>query len=185
MVPLFPGFCLDPSGHDPSGLGHGRLWPKPTLAKPTSTCVCVCLCVFVCVLVFTVSMWGFQGFGLVMLGPPFPGPPFPGPPFPALRLSCERPHQTGRGSHTTARELQTCTFQGPGASNTTKFNVKTPREGRKRTNFAVEEGKKKGEILGPHPSGPHPSNPLPHQLETHKKKPKQLTPKNQNLYIQP
>ena len=71
---------------------------KPTLAKPTSTCVCVCLCVFVCVCVcvcmcvyvcvcvclcvfvcvfvwrgcvgFTVSVWGFQGFGLVMFSAP-------------------------------------------------------------------------------------------------------------------
>ena len=43
-------------------------------------CLCVCLCVFVCVCVcvclcgvgvgFTVSVWGFQGFGLVMFGAP-------------------------------------------------------------------------------------------------------------------
>ena len=38
---------------------------------------------------FTVSVWGVQGFGLVMFGAPgtalprtVPGPPFPGPPFP-------------------------------------------------------------------------------------------------------
>ena len=110
--------------------GQNRLWPKPTLAKPTlakptlakptSTCVrvCVCVCVFVCVCLcvcvcvcvcvclcgvgvgFTVSVWGFQGFGLVMFGapgtalpdrpsrdrpsrdPPFLGPPSAGQPFP-------------------------------------------------------------------------------------------------------
>ena len=65
---------------------QNRLWPKPTLAKTEfdlfSVCVCVCLCVFVCV-GFTVSVWGFQSFCLVMFrapGPPFPGPPSPGPP---------------------------------------------------------------------------------------------------------
>ena len=31
--------------------GQNRLWPKPTLAKPTLTCVCVCLCLCVCVFV--------------------------------------------------------------------------------------------------------------------------------------
>ena len=40
----------------------------------------------------------------------------------ALGLSCETP-----GSLTTARELQTCTFQGPGASNTTKIPRKDPK----------------------------------------------------------
>ena len=43
---------------------------------------------------------------------------------------------------------QTCTFQGPGASNTTKFHEKTAI-------FFFGRGKK----LGSHPSGPHPSGP--------------------------
>ena len=78
--------------------GPNRLWPKPTLAKPSSTCVCVCLCVYVCVCVCVcvclcvcvcvcvccvawvlVSRFrcgvsrvgvGFKVFGLVMFGAP-------------------------------------------------------------------------------------------------------------------
>ncbi len=61
-----------------------------------------------------------------------------------------------RGSHTTARELQTCTFQGPGASNTTKIPRKRPKEREKRMKNCGGRGKKKREILGPHPSGPPP-----------------------------
>ena len=41
--------------------GQNRLWPKPTLAKPTLAkhfdCVCVCLCVFVCVCVCYVCVF--------------------------------------------------------------------------------------------------------------------------------
>ena len=33
-----------------------------------------------------------------------------------------------QGLHTTVRELQMCTFQGPGASNTTKIPRKDPQE---------------------------------------------------------
>ena len=81
-----------------------------------------------------------------------------------------------RGSHTTARELQTCTFERPGASNTTKIPREDPQRGKKRTNFAAGQGKKsakfgppplRGPTLrgppfpgsGPHPSGSHPSHP--------------------------
>ena len=66
------------------------------------------------------------------------------------------------GLHTTTRELRTCTFQGPGASNTTKIQRKDPQEMERRMKKAGEE-KKKREILGlpPHPSGPHPSGPHP------------------------
>ena len=80
-----------------------RLWPKPTLAKPTLTCVVCCVlyvCVFVCLCVFVwcvawvlVSRFHGVGFHVWVLvwscsvrtalpRPPFPGPPFPGPPFP-------------------------------------------------------------------------------------------------------
>ena len=47
-----------------------------------------------------------------------------------------------RGLHTTTRELQTCTFERPGASNTTKIQREDTQRGKKRTNFAAGEGKK-------------------------------------------
>ena len=75
------------------------------------------------------------------------------------------------GFHTTARELQTCTFEGPSPSNTTRED---PRERKKRAIMGAGEG---NEILGPthlrepnlraptssgpHPSGPHPVGPDP------------------------
>ena len=64
-----------------------------------------------------------------------------------------------RGSHTTARELQTCTFQGPGASNTTKIPRKDPQENERRKKTVAGEGKKKREILGPPPFGAPPFGP--------------------------
>ena len=61
-----------------------------------------------------------------------------------------------RGSHTTARELQTCTFHGPGASNTTKIPRKDPnRERRKK--IVAGKGKKSAKFWAPHPSGLHPA----------------------------
>ena len=51
---------------------------------------------------------------------------------------------------------QTCSFQGPGASNTTKIPRKDPQE-RKKENCGGRE--KKREILFPHPSSLHPSGP--------------------------
>ena len=62
--------------------------------------------------------------------------------------------------HTTARELQTCAFQGPGASNTTKIpREDPPRERRKNENCG---GRKKKSAkfwalptFGPQPLGPH------------------------------
>ena len=115
-----------------------------------------------------------------------------------------------RGSHTTARELQTCTFERPGASNTTKIPREDPQRGKKRTNFAAGQGKKR-EILGPPPfepppfgpptlrgptffwvAPPHPSNPHlsppTHVNSKHTKKPEQLISKtqtiNSEIYIQ-
>ena len=59
-----------------------------------------------------------------------------------------------RGSHTTARELQTCTFQGPCASKTPpKFHEKTPRERQNERKWGTERAKKKSEISGPPPFG--------------------------------
>ena len=63
-----------------------------------------------------------------------------------------------RGSHTTARELQMCTFQGPCASKHHQNSTKRPpRVRRKKENCGG--GGKKARNLGPHPSGPHPSVP--------------------------
>ena len=132
---------------------------------------CWCLLVLIgacwwCLLVVLVGV--FKIFG------PLPGPPSPGPalPWTALPLdpldrpSLDRPKfhsffSGPPGFHTTARELQTCTFERPGASNTTKIPREDPQRGKKRTNFVAGEGKKKREILGPHRSGPHPSGPHP------------------------
>ena len=58
------------------------------------------------------------------------------------------------GFHTTARELQTCTFKGPGASKKPpNFHEKTPREREKEPKW-VREREKKREILGLQPLGP-------------------------------
>ena len=51
-----------------------------------------------------------------------------------------------QGLHTTARELQTCTFERPGASNTTKIQREDTQKGKKRTNFAAGEGKKRAKF---------------------------------------
>ena len=63
------------------------------------------------------------------------------------------------GLHTTARELQTCTFQGPGASNTTKIPRKDPQEREKKNENEGGRGKKSAKFWAPHPSGPHHSGP--------------------------
>ena len=48
------------------------------------------------------------------------------------RVEPRRPHQTGPpGLHTTARELQTRTFERPGASNTTKIPRENPQREKK------------------------------------------------------
>ena len=64
----------------------------------------------------------------------------------------------GRGSHTTARELQTCTFHGPGASNTTKIPRKDPKREKEERKLWREKGKKR-EILGLPPFGATPFGP--------------------------
>ena len=53
------------------------------------------------------------------------------------------------------RGLQTCTFQGPGASNTTQIRRRTPKRGREEWKLWREKGKKR-KILGLPPSGPYP-----------------------------
>ena len=53
------------------------------------------------------------------------------------------------GLHTTARELQTCTFEGPSASNTTKIPREDPQEKEERMNIVAGEGKKEQNLGGP------------------------------------
>ena len=50
--------------------------------------------------------------------------------------------------HTTARELQTCTFQGPCASTTPKFHERTPKREKKERKL-WRGGKKKARNFGP------------------------------------
>ena len=77
----------------------------------------------------------------------------------ALGLSCETPAappERAAGACTrTTRELQTCTFQGPGASNTTKIPRKDPKRG-KEVRKLWRRREKKREILGPPPFGAPP-----------------------------
>ena len=56
--------------------------------------------------------------------------------------------------NTTTRELQTCTFQGPGASNTTKIPRKDPQERERRMKIVVGEGIESAKFWAPHHSGP-------------------------------
>ena len=63
-------------------------------------------------------------------------------------------------SHDSAR-AHTCTFERPGASNTTKIPREDPREGRK-SEISDGRWKRKREISGPPTlQGPHPSQPPP------------------------
>ena len=59
------------------------------------------------------------------------------------------------GLHTTARELQTCTFQGRRFKHHPNSTKGPQREGEKKENCGGR-GQKKREILGTHPSGHHP-----------------------------
>ena len=88
----------------------------------------------------------------------------------ALGLWCETPAASGpRGLHTTTRELQTCTFVGPGASKHHPKTTRRPEEREKERNWWWETEEKarnfgpstlRGATLwGPKPSGPNPSGP--------------------------
>ena len=77
----------------------------------------------------------------------------------ALGLSCETPAAVGPPVfHTTARELQTCTLKGPGASSTTKIPREDPQRERerKRTKMRSREGKNSAKFWASHPSGAPP-----------------------------
>ena len=67
--------------------------------------------------------------------------------------SASRRPLSPQGFHTTARKLQTCTFEGPGASNTTKIPREDPQREKKSENGCGRGGKKL-EILGPPPFEP-------------------------------
>ena len=84
----------------------------------------------------------------------------------ALGLSCETPAGLGPpGLHTTTRELQTCTFDGPGASNTTKKPREDPQRETKRAKIVAGDGKKARNFGPATLAGPHLA--LPHPLEHH------------------
>ena len=55
---------------------------------------------------------------------------------------------------TTPRELQTCTFQGTGASNTTKIPRKDPQEREEKMKIVAGEEQKNAKFWASHPSGP-------------------------------
>ena len=71
------------------------------------------------------------------------------------------------GLHTTTRELHTCTFERPGASNTTKIPREDPLE-RERIKNEISGGREKkkernlGPPFGPYRSGPNPFGPPHH-----------------------
>ena len=144
--------------------------------------VCVCLCGVG--VGFTVSVWGFQGFGLVMFGAPgtalprtaLPGTALPGTALPLDALPLDRPKfrsffplppQNSFFSSLSGgllvefwgcfedRDPQMCTFQAPGASNTTKIPREDPIEGRKERILRRDREKKSAKFRAPHPSGPH------------------------------
>ena len=92
--------------------------------------------------------------------------------FPSSRLKIFFPRPGRRGSHTTARELQTCTFQGPGASKHHQNSTNGPQERERRKKIVAGGGKKSGKFWAPHPwglppfgastlRGLHPSGPPP------------------------
>ena len=116
------------------GLQHGQMiaaspavLANPILANPFLLCVVVCcvvLCVVVCCCVL-LCVWCFLWLFVVCccgcgscwscgywFGLPSPEPPAAGP------LPADPPAASGPQLHTTTRELQTCTFDGPGASQT-------------------------------------------------------------------
>ena len=86
-------------------------------------------------------------------GPPCAGPPCAGPPSAGC---CVKPQRLwGRRGFTRQPKNSKRAHLSAPALQTPKFYEKTPQRGKKRTNFAVGEGKKKREFLGPHPSRPH------------------------------
>ena len=145
------------SNGDPHG--HGRVWPKPTLAKPTLASVSVsvvwpslaktdfgqigfdllcvvccvwCVCVFVCLFVCVCVAWRFQRFGLVMTA--LPRTALPRTILPRTALAAGVSHDSPRA--------QTCTFEG--FTKTTKIQREDPqRERQKGAKMGAGAEKKK------------------------------------------
>ena len=111
--------------------------------KKRHRCVCVLVCGW-CVVWWV--CWCVCLGDRPLAGPPSAGPPSVGPPSAALGPP---------GFHTTAQELQTCTFPGPGASNTTKIPREDPRREREKKNENEGEGKKSAKIWAPSTLRPH------------------------------
>ena len=75
------------------------------------------------------------------------------------------------GFHTTARELQTRTFERPGASITTKIPRENPQRERRKNEISGGREQKSAKFWAPHPSGPPPlrapTPPGPHPSGPH------------------
>ena len=147
------------------------------------------VCVCACVAWVLVSRFPCGGVGFTR------DRPSPGPPIPWTAVLLDRPKSPQNsffssslggllvefwlcleaGVSHDSRELQTCTFEHPGASNTTKIPRKDPQEKERRKKNCWRRREKMREISGPPPFGlplflswaPHPSN--PHPSKTHKK----------------
>ena len=61
-----------------------------------------------------------------------------------------------RGSHTTARELQTCTFEGSDASKHHQIYTRRPPERHNENETVAGERRKSAKFWASHPSGPPP-----------------------------
>ena len=98
---------------------------------------------------------------------------FPLPPqfsffFPSLEVLSLNYVLVFEGRAGATRELQTCTFWEPSASNTTKIHERTPRERKKKENCGGRSEKKSAKFWPPtlralNPARPHPSR-APHHV---------------------
>ena len=103
------------------------------------------------------------------------------------RVKPRRPTRPGRrGSHTTARELQTCTFEGPGLQKHHQNSTRRPPRERRKNEISGGREKKARNFGPSHPSaptlrapfgppfflgsGPHPFGPPPLRAPTKNKK---------------
>ena len=140
-------------GFGPANLGQNQFWP-------------------IHLWIWCVSWWGPEGWGpkispfVFPLSLPFSlflslsgcllnfGQSITGSGWWAPRVGAQPPALGLPGLHTTARELQTCTFQGPGASNTPKIQRKDLKEKEERKKIVAGEETKSAKFWASHPSGP-------------------------------
>ena len=73
-----------------------------------------------------------------------------------------------RGSHTTAREFQTCTFQGTCTSKHHQNSTRKPPEREQRMKFPVAPHPSGQPLSAPSPLGPRPAGPTPFGAPTQK-----------------